>query len=182
MEYILKQRVTGALVLVALAVIFVPMLLEGPGDTLVPEMDALPDNLEQPFSGALPSFPAPDEVPPTPKKAVLLQDTGKTASEADAHDKLVPPPEITEQKPVKPGQMVRWVVQAGSFSSQGNALGLRDKLRKAKIDAQVEKVVVDGKTRFRVQMGPYLKRDEAEKANRTLETSYNLKGRVFAAP
>ena len=39
MDSVLKQRLVGAVVLVALGVIFIPMLLEGPDDTLVPELD-----------------------------------------------------------------------------------------------------------------------------------------------
>lgn len=47
MDNLVKQRVIGAVVLVALAVIFVPMLLEQPEDELGPVGSNLPDQPEQ---------------------------------------------------------------------------------------------------------------------------------------
>lgn len=47
MDNLVKQRVIGAVVLVALAVIFVPMLLEQPEDELGPVGSNLPDKPEQ---------------------------------------------------------------------------------------------------------------------------------------
>ena len=43
MEQILKQRLIGAVVLVSLAVIFIPIILEGPDDEWTPRSHSLPD-------------------------------------------------------------------------------------------------------------------------------------------
>ncbi|MGB5180314.1 MAG: hypothetical protein WBP44_16495, partial [Gammaproteobacteria bacterium] len=43
MDLKLKQRLTGAIVLVALAVIFVPIILEGPDDDWTPRSHSIPE-------------------------------------------------------------------------------------------------------------------------------------------
>jgi DedD protein len=70
----------------------------------------------------------------------------------------------------------------GSFSSEQNALRLRDRLRKAGFVTQVEKVLVNGKTLFRVRVGPYLERAEADGDQKKLAETFDLKGRVLAYP
>jgi len=74
------------------------------------------------------------------------------------------------------------VVQMGSFSSEQNALRLRDKLRKAGFVTQVEKVRVDAKSLYRVRVGPYLERAEADRDQAKLDKQLNLKGRVLSYP
>ena len=74
MDFLLKQRLVGAVVLVALGVILIPMLLEGPDRTPVPEMEALPEPVGQPLSKPLGAFPAPEEIPLMPDPAVVLAD------------------------------------------------------------------------------------------------------------
>jgi DedD protein len=87
-----------------------------------------------------------------------------------------------DSQPAEPGPLGNWVVQMGSFSSEQNALRLRDRLRKAGFVTQVEKVLVGGKTVYRVRVGPYLERAEAEGSQKKLAETFGLKGRVFAYP
>ena len=74
------------------------------------------------------------------------------------------------------------MVQAGSFSSEANALRLRDKMRAAGFTTQVEKVRVDGKSHFRVRVGPFLERVEAEQNRKRLLEKLAIKGRVLSYP
>ena len=157
MEFLLKQRLVGAIVLVALGVIFIPMLLEGPNRNMVPEMEALPDPGRQQASQTLDTFPAPGEVPSEPVESVVLTEKGseiepESEQEAAKPEPAEPEPEPApepsktvaapaplpappepEEKTVQPGPLGNWVVQAGSFSSEANALRLRDKLRALKV-------------------------------------------------
>ena len=71
----MKQRLVGAIVLVALGVIFIPMLLEGPDRDLVPEMESLPEPEEQAIGQPLERFPAAGEVPAQPERSVVQTDT-----------------------------------------------------------------------------------------------------------
>lgn len=213
MDFLLKQRLVGAVVLVALGVIFIPMLLEGPNSELVPEMEPLPELTGQRSSMELGGFPDAGDVPVEADVAVVQADAvvppnlgeelqpqpSETAEvEIAAPEPIVEPlpvppkpaatpepatPEPAKPEPAKPaGPLGNWVVQMGSFSSEQNALRLRDKLRKAGFVTQVEKVRVDAKSHYRVRVGPYLERAEADRDQAKLDKQLNLKGRVLSYP
>jgi DedD protein len=203
MDFLLKQRLVGAVVLVALGVIFIPMLLEGPNSELVPEMEPLPELTGQRSSMELGRFPDAGDVPVEADVAVVQADAvvppnlgeelqpqpSETAEvEIAAPEPVVeplpvPPKPVAKPEPAKPaGPLGNWVVQMGSFSSEENALRLRDKLRKAGFVTQVEKVRVDAKSLYRVRVGPYLERAEADRDQAKLDKQLNLKGRVLSYP
>ncbi len=194
MDVLLKQRLVGAIVLVALGVIFVPMILEGPNRTLVPEMEALPEPQDPMISAPLESFPAPDAIPVEPDTSIVPAEPKPAAvSEAPAEpaqpvtepepepEPVVAEPE-PENKPVKSEPLGSWVVQMGSFSSEQNALRLRDRLRNNGFVTQVEKARIDGKPRFRVRVGPFLERVDAEQSRKQIQNKLILKGRVLSYP
>jgi len=203
MDFLLKQRLVGAVVLVALGVIFIPMLLEGPNSELVPEMEPLPELTGQRSSMELGDFPDAGDVPVEADVAVVQADIAVppnpgdelrsqpnetaeveiAAPEPKVEPLPVPPKPATTPEPAKPaGPLGNWVVQMGSFSSEQNALRLRDKLRKAGFVTQVEKVRVDAKSLYRVRVGPYLERAEADRDQAKLDKQLNLKGRVLSYP
>jgi DedD protein len=212
MEFLLKQRLVGAVVLVALGVIFIPMLLEGPSHNLVPEMGPLPEPQDQSVGQPLERFPAAGEIPAEPELSVVQTNAAaedqSMEEQPEPGDSEVlpqgqelplalpepvpePEPETTpepvkqstaETKPADPGVLGHWVLQVGSFSSEQNALRLRDKLRKAEFATQVEQVRVGGKTHFRVRVGPYLDRAEAERDQKKLAKTFDLNGRVLSYP
>jgi len=198
MDFLLKQRLVGAIVLVALGVIFIPVLLEGPEQTLVPEMEALPEPIDQQLRKPLDAFPAPDTIPVEPEQSIVLSDPEpepepEPASETKpeetsaAHQPVsqpepLSPPPAPEKITLKPGPLASWVVQAGSFSSEQNALRLRDKLREAAFVTQVEKARVGGKSHYRVRIGPFLERADAEKSRKQLLDKFTIKGRVLSYP
>ncbi|GMQ87819.1 MAG: hypothetical protein BMS9Abin08_1029 [Gammaproteobacteria bacterium] len=185
MDVLLKQRLVGAIVLVALGVIFVPMILEGPNRTLVPEMQALPEPEDQLISAPLESFPAPDAIPAEPDTSIVSAEP-KPAVVSEVSDKpvkLITEPE-SEPEPLvaEPEPLGSWVVQMGSFSSEQNALRLRNRLRQNGFATQVEKARIDGKPRFRVRVGPFLERVDAEQSRKQIQNKLTLKGRVLSYP
>ena len=196
MNFLLKQRLVGAIVLVALGVIFIPVLLEGPEQTLVPEMEALPEPIDRQLSKPLNAFPAPDAIPVEPDESIVLSDPEPEPEPADetrieepsapvepvSQPEPLSPPPAPEEKPIKQGPLGSWVVQAGSFSSEQNALRLRDKLREADFVTQVEKAWVGGKSHYRVRVGPFLERADAEKSRKQLLDKFTIKGRVLSYP
>lgn len=67
----------------------------------------------------------------------------------------------------------------GSFSEQSKAIALRDRLRKAKFPAFVERFVgPDKRSMFRVRVGPELDRSKAEAMQKRLQEQQHLKGFV----
>ena len=177
----MKQRVIGAIVLVALAVIFLPMLLQGPnadrGGSDVP-LD-MPDPPERSFEvRELPlSLPPPVEADAEPETAAEGRDeTAVTAVETEAPARIDPadestpapatPPEAAAEAdpaPVAPA-VGDYLVQLGSYRDAANAQALLATLRQAGLPAYTEQVESGGQTVTRLRMGPYARRGEAEAA------------------
>lgn len=183
----IKRRLVGAVVLVSLAVIFIPMLLDGGRQSGMPmfgsNIPEKPDYRFEPLDIPLePVEPIAAEKPrivekpePEPAPAPRRSASADTAAAAEAK-KPPPKPVRTEAAAREP---VAWVVQVGSFSSSDNALRLRDKLRGKGFTAFVEKLSADGKRVYRVRIGPELKREEAEATLKRLQREMQMKGIVM---
>ncbi len=205
MDNHLKQRLVGAVVLVALAVIFIPMLLEGPDRTLVPDMGEMPE--PEVLAPELPLEPFPPGDEPGPALRAIVSDAVAPPVDDKAEPDAAPaaspeaataaaaesaPPAVEQPAPAAtpapatassapPAVVDAWVVQVVSLSSKANALALRDKLRKGGFATQVEEARIEGKTRYRVRVGPFLERGEAEQARKQLAERFGHKGRVLSA-
>jgi DedD protein len=187
----IKQRLVGAVVLVSLAVIFIPMLLDSGeeggmplfGSNIPEKPDYQFEPLDIPLEPVKPieadkpllvekPEPAPPKAKPAPKKA--KQPAPAKEEKQPLVVKSAPAP---EEKPAKDSNA--WVVQVGSFSNSANALKLRDKLRTRGFSAFVEKLESDGNIVFRVRVGPELKREIAESLRDKLQNRMKLKGIVM---
>jgi len=188
----LKQRLVGAVVLVSLAVILIPMLLPGEGRLgQTPQGSSIPAEPDYRFTPLPEAPPAPPlaEAPPVPQET-LPQPAKKppkaAAAKIDTRPDLPLDAATPKQKPVaasKDGPATGWVVQVGSFSRAPNAHALRDKLRKQGHAAFVEAVKdKSGKPVFRVRVGPEVRRDLAEELQQRLARDAGLKGIVLRYP
>lgn len=176
----LKKRLVGAIVLVALAVIFVPMLLEGDKRSSIPLFGS---NVPEPPESTTAMVDIPLQVPPPPVEApVVVERELPPAAEPvpappapPAPVEAAPPPPApvappAPVQPVKPAQVPQsskpaagsWAVQVGSFAESANATRLRDTLRGKGYPAYVEKVKLASGTAYRVRVGPVLARADAE--------------------
>ncbi len=116
MDFVLKQRLVGAVVLVALGVIFIPMLLEGPDDTLVPELDELPELVDPAPSRPLDAFPTMDTLPVSPDTSVLAADAAPDSEPVPEPEPLPEPePEPEAASEPDPG------LQAGPAAAESGA-------------------------------------------------------------
>jgi len=192
MDEAAKRRLAGAAVLVALAVIFVPMLVEdkqsdGVGEPIVipepPDFDARYDESatpsEQTLEGAppaaasgpgpLPAPPPPDDEPATvsaPQRPASRPAPRPTTAAAPRPAET-PAPAVVGPKPVPPGAR-SWVVQVASVGNAEAARGLQDKLRAKGYPAFVEQARVNGKLYYRVRVGPEIDRGRADSVARKL--------------
>lgn len=192
----IKQRLIGAVVLVSLAVIFIPILLDGGNNSSMsrygsnvpeqPEFDFEP--LEIPLE---PITPLPAERPrvidreePAPAVTVSKPQQAVQSKPSEPLKPVTVPPKVTAESPVTVASTdpIVWVVQVGSFSQSANALALRDKLRKNGFTAFVEKYQERGTSSYRVRVGPELKRETAEKQLAQLKAQFQLKGIVMGQP
>lgn len=157
MDTSLKQRLIGAAVLVALAVIFLPMLVQGPapdsGAADVPlSMPATPDTgmetRELPLAG-------PADAAGNGATGMPLNDDAQNAGNQG------PAPPQSNPPTVAGGD---YAVHFGSYSSQGAAESVLLMLSKADLGGYTEKVDLNGKPAWRVRIGPFATQADAEAA------------------
>jgi len=192
----LKVRLVGAIVLVSMAVIFIPMILDGREIAGTPVGESnIPPKPENGFiSKVIPLTPTLEVKPVAAEKLVIKKglsaQTTKTL-ETDAKPKAEPkiqakPQSKPQSAPIKVAKVEKipphaglsaWAVQIGSFDSKKNAYALQDKLRKKGFAAFVETIYTKDTPSFRVRVGPELKRELAENLRKKLTSVH--KGRTF---
>jgi DedD protein len=102
-----------------------------------------------------PSAVAVPDVPPAGKALPAAAPSRPKAAPAAAPAPAKPAPQA------KPARDSYWV-QTGSFSAQARAEGARELLAAKGIASVIENRDVDGKTWFRVRVGPYTSQNEAD--------------------
>ena len=187
-----KQRLVGALVLIALAVIIIPLIIDfrkdydhvikstnippKPDDfrievvPLTPPEDAnsLP-TLKDSEDIVSESSPAGQEIPSTaaaePSLSAKPREPVVQAEATPGAVKTDTSKTVAVAKPANETVRVDdrgWIVQLGSFSSKENAEDLRNQLQKKGYKAFVDEVAVGGKQIQRVRIGPMEKKPQAE--------------------
>lgn len=204
METTLKQRLIGAAVIIALAVIFVPMILDGSG-----RQESVAINMEVPpeptftFESELPDPKQLDELPAidpsvdplinnieekTPEQIVAPETVEEaTPVETESKSTVAATTQTTEEKKSQVVEATEnhiktnpalsaWAVQVAAFGEKSKALALQEKLIASKISAFTEQSGKGGKVIYRVKVGPELKRENAEKLRDKIEKEHGLKG------
>lgn len=181
----LKKRLVGAVVLVSLAIIFIPMMLDGGERSSMPlfgsNIPEKPDYQFEPLEIPLqPVAPIAEERPVLIDKPEPAPATAPApAKAARVEERPLTEPSPAPTKPAAQSDQVAWVVQVGSFAQSDNALALRDKLRAKGFTAFVEKLGTDSGTVYRVRIGPELKRESAEEQLQRLQREMKMKGIVL---
>jgi DedD protein len=168
-----RRRLIGAAALLLTVAIVVPMLLD-------PEPKHTSDNIaieipseKTPFTPrlTLPPVPAPENVPVAPPADVA-------AMPEKAEERA---PKVAEAKKVEEQRArsllegkskaatagagdttMRFVVQAAAPASESAARDLSERLKKSGLAPYMEKVDTKQGVRYRVRLGPYASRDEAD--------------------
>jgi len=183
MEVRVRERLIGALVLVAIVVLFVPAILKGrdPAPAALPE-SAPTRRVEVPIGN---SVPAPEEQilvpepaqpdsapaatappPPDPKPEAEAASKASTAAPPAPEERRVAsePPAKTPASPtpVAGASTSAWAVQLGAFSNRSKADQLVAELRKRRYAAFVFEYRASGQVLYRVRVGPEQDRKRAE--------------------
>ncbi|PSF04787.1 sporulation protein [Marinobacter fuscus] len=203
----LKQRIIGALVLVSLAVIFVPMIFDEPHsrrestaitipeEPPFPEVD-LPDQSGEPIAtppvATEPSeteragsgyriIEEPAEEPQNraeePEKAIVSEPEAAKPEEA-VKRVLVGDAEIADKAEFSGSLAGAWVVQLGSFGNADNAQRLRDKVLEMGYGAHLQQVSRGDTSLTRVFSGPFVNKDDAARAKAELDKAFGLNSLV----
>ena len=165
----LKYRIVGAAVLLSLAVIFVPMVLDGSGQKSVTKMELeippeptliFSDELEQQVQNPAPEY-------------TQSSDQANEADHAKPNLAKNIVPEIVVDKDTDPA-LLSWVVQVGAFGEEEKATKLSGVLTKAGFDALIERSDNNDKMIYRVKVGPVISQDAATKLQNRLRKELKL--------
>jgi DedD protein len=197
-DNILKQRLIGALILIALGVVFWPIIF------------VEPDSAEGLAGGRMPAPPAVNTTPIEPPDRAGLR-TGRElaarTSEQDAEVEVsAPEPAVSEpelavvEKPVakeapepikrtrseapvipaidSEGVPIAWILQVVSVSVKTNAESVRDKLISAGHKAYIKPVRRGDKSLYRVYIGPKFERAKLVSVQPKVDKQFGVKSMV----
>lgn len=184
-----RRRLVGAIALVLVVVIFLPMVLDNEPKPVSeniainipppPVATELSDEGEEEISAETPSATSsgPLRFKPVEQSSEAEQPAEEerepvTSTPAQQKPAAVKPP--AESKPVSTTSSSTssnggYVVQLGAFSDGGNAERLAKTVRENRFDVYTEAVTTSGGKRTRVRVGPYPTRAAAEQARDRLK-------------
>ena len=184
-----KHRIIGAVVVVTLAVIFIPMILGERATSFDPRESTVG---------------APAEVEGEATKVVVTKVGGAAAPVSGSAVANKPtPPRAPAGAPVKPepatapvaaaakarpapaesgASAESWVVQVGTFSNTANATRLEEKLRADGEAVLAERITLAGGGAVRLRVGPFRDRAAATRAQERIQRDLGVKGVVLAYP
>jgi DedD protein len=178
-----RRRLIGATALVLAAIIGLPMIFDAdPNKPLADDVETqIPDKVS-PAPESLKPQPAPQKAiespapaqPPAPPQPVPevkpAPEPAKTVKpNAEASDKPVPNKTAESKAPAEedkspPKEKARkYLLQVAAVNSKTKADDLKSRLKESGIKAYSEKVSTKDGDRFRVRVGPFASREEAEK-------------------
>ena len=180
-----KHRIVGAIVLVALVVIFVLMLLnENEPPPELKGVREMPPRVVTETKVIVTPVADEEAKPRQNPEAVMKTETTSAITES------VPKPETKTapvEKPAKPPAVAdkitqAWVVQVGTFSNTDNANHLRDKLKSRGHTVHMESVTLAGKKALRLRVGPFRDKEQAVKAQAQIRKELRVQGVVQSYP
>lgn len=204
MNDILKQRLVGALILVALGVVFWPIIFVEPGSQPAAEQTRMPPR------------PQVDTTPIEPPDQVGLRPARVVTSRAEVVEVDVPLPDPAlpfepapeplaaaaepEPEPEQPlskppasptretapeklamdsqGVPIAWILQVVSVSSADKAEQLRQQLVAKDRKAYTRKISSNGKTLYRVYVGPKFERARLESLKKQVDKEFGVNSMV----
>ncbi|MDG1024372.1 MAG: SPOR domain-containing protein [Gammaproteobacteria bacterium] len=188
-----KQRIVGTVVLLALALIFLPIIFDGQGSYEAPVTSRIPDI---PIISILPepvqSRPVivNDTQPIEPAIAAtvnLVEEVVSEIEEAAVIEEAAAEVEITESQAIfsrevpalsDAGLPQGWSVRLGSFSDAENASNLLVRLQEAGYKAYTRDISSDQGSLTGVFVGPWLDRGQVNEYQRKLQEEFSLAGLV----
>lgn len=200
----LKHRVVGAIVLTALAIVILPMLLDGSAAERAEILAQIPDaptiqstelrvesvleqmeKREAESHARLPATKSPEtKLSKVSQAEATEQDTPKTgkagtkSAVTDASSASLAANMKDSLKLDADGLPAAWSLQVGSFSKKENAFKLRDTLRNSSHPSYIYKAVTDKGETYRVFIGPVLNKTMLEAIADKVKTDFKLEGQI----
>ena len=196
----IKQRIIGAIVLVSLGIIFIPLLLNGgldskqsiSGTNIPPMPKTLKWELVEPPKAkktpqakvivSKPIFSSSSSSKPKPKPNLVSKPVRNVAYKPH---KPVKEKTITEhqykqvRKPATARIDSAYTLQIASFSKKSNAVALRDKLKNKGFKAYIERTSTAKGKVYRLRAGPYLQFDQISRQKKKIEKQFKVSNTVI---
>ncbi len=196
MDQNIKNRLVGIIVIFALAVIFLPMILDGSGvrndafEVEIPPQPVVESNPQ--FDARIIELNAKAEAIPDLEQRFIDEVSSENPVTAnpvasDPVEKKKPKPETQPAADAtgdvtEPGKIGgdSWVLQIGSYQDRSKALMQRDKLRKSNISAVfIEQFNVNNKPSYRVRLGPFINRQQGRVAQNKVKAKHDIDGIIM---
>ena len=197
-----KHRVVGAIILVCVAVVALPLILSdravAPPTQPVAEVPTpntrvvvtpitpvpLPSNVPPATVKTIPSLvtptaPAPSSSAPSANSAVA---SNPTPSRNGASAPVTPSSVPAVAASAKPAVTKGWIVQVGAFSDTDNANRLKENLVRRGYAPELDKIALNKTQVVRVRVGPYVTEAEARATLGRIQRELSVKGVVRAYP
>ncbi len=188
-----KHRVVGAIVLVAIAVIVLPLILDSDEDEWHADQDVAESAVENKVFVA-------DLTRMETQVTAATTSTAATPAAAGPVSALTPasptsavpapaPTTVSNATPVSREASVRptpapvdkgFHVQVGTFSSEANAKQLADRLKQQGFPVRLEQVRLASGNALRVRVGPYGQQAQAQAARTAIQRKLGVQGIVRA--
>ncbi len=182
MDVKLKYRIVGITVLFALAVIFVPMILDGSGQNELTRIEMeIPSAPKLIFSDEQDKL----EVSPAPEYSMATKAANSDSSSISLSDDLDMANDVVPHITTKNEQasLTGWVVQVGAFSEKETAISLKNRLSAADFDSFIEVSQKNQQQYYRVKVGPLLSEDKALELQQALKQKLSIdSGFVISHP
>jgi DedD protein len=199
---ILKQRLVGALILVALGVVFWPIIFVQPEENNIAEVRAIPPApgvsvapIDAPSAAGLRVSPERVTVDESPaeefaltngelviEEASIPAQSGSVtpvASPAGNHEDRTARTEAPEKLAVdSAGIPIAWTLQVATLSSSQKADVLRQELLDLNHKAYVKRIQRNDKTLYRVGVGPKFERGQIESLRANIDAKFGVKSMV----
>lgn len=169
MDTKLKQRLTGAVILTCLAVILLPLLLDGSRE----ERERVAAEIPKP--------------PIIELRDITVRDVRQRMAEMEEASEAGLPQEVVDDTDYETAPdfildknrlPVNWSLQLGSFREQENATRLRAQLRQQNYRAYILHAKADDGDTYRVFVGPSGSREALEKMGAEIRQKLQLEGRI----
>jgi DedD protein len=165
----LKQRLTGAVILTSLAIIILPLLLDGTQE----ERERIALRIPEP--------------PRIELEDITVKDVVENIEQMERASEARLPPEIVDETNYESSPdfildqnnlPVSWSIQLGSFENEKNATRLRADLRKQNYRTYILHARTNEGEIYRVFVGPSSSKEALAEMGRQIEEKMQLKGRI----
>ena len=199
-----QNRLVGTMIVAAVAIIFLPDVLDGDKKTYQEEFDKIPNPPKIDFKSQNRQFPN-DKLASLPKESIVDEvalddesseisdnletgsateqskvetlDNGKPLASVKSDEKEIQPL-INKAMPEKAVPQQAWAIQLGSFRHKKNVEELVNKLESAGYTAFTKPIKTKNGTLTKVFVGPELIKSSLEKKIAALKKLTNVQGKV----